>query len=142
MSAQDTQTSDATSQQDQSRIIRTARASHIKYTHHKTKSAMMTTNQKKLRQSCREYRAIKAGDSVPCLRRTRKRQMQRRNKINHATSAQHAPRISNSHNTKTKSAMVATNQTKLSQSCREYHAIKAGDLVAILRMTRKHQMQR
>jgi hypothetical protein len=47
----------------------------------------MKTHQTKLRQSCREYRAIKAGDSVPFLRMTRNRQMQRRNKINHTTSA-------------------------------------------------------
>jgi hypothetical protein len=100
---------------------------------------MMTTNQKKLRQSCREYRAIKAGDLVSPLRMTRKRQMQRRNKINHATSAQHAPHTS--YSTKPKSGMMKTHQTNIRQSCREYHAIKAGDLVALLRRTRKRQMQ-
>jgi hypothetical protein len=90
------------------------------------------THQTKPRQSCREYRAIKAGDLVVQLRMTRKRQMQRRNKINHATSAQHAPRTSHKHSTKPKSAMMKTHQTKIRQSCREYRAIKAGDLVALL----------
>ena len=37
---------------------------------------------------------------------------------------------------------MKTHQIKLRQSCREYHAIKAGDLVVGLRMTRKRQMQR
>ena len=41
----------------------------------------MKTNQIKLRQSCRKMRAIKAGDFVKALRMTRRRQMQRRNKI-------------------------------------------------------------
>ena len=60
----------------------------------------MKTHQPKLRQSCREYHAIKAGNFVALLRMTRKRQMQRRNKINHATSAQHAPRTSRIHTAK------------------------------------------
>ena len=102
----------------------------------------MKTNQLKIHQSFREYRAIKAGDSVLVLRITRKRQMQRRNKINHATSAQHAPRTSHTHTTKTKSAMTKTHQSKHRQSCREYRAIKAGDFVEGLRMTRKRHMQR
>ena len=100
------------------------------------------THQTKLLQSCREYRAIKAGDSVAFLRMTRTRQMQRRNKIYHATSAQHAPHASHTHTTKTKSAMLQTHQTKLRQSCRECRAIKAGDLVLALRLTRTRQMQR
>jgi hypothetical protein len=60
----------------------------------------MKTHQLKLRQSCREYHAVKAGDLVASLRMTRKRQMQRRNKINHATSAPHAPRTSRTYTTK------------------------------------------
>ena len=102
----------------------------------------MKTHQTKLSQSCREYRAIKAGDLVPALRMTRQRQMQRRNNINHATSAQHAPRISHTQSKETKSAVIKTHQTKLSQSCRKHHAIEAGNLVALLQITRKNQMQR
>ncbi len=60
----------------------------------------MKTHHIKSRQSCREYRAIKAGDFVVVLRMTSKRQMQRRNNINHATSAQHAPRKSHTYTTK------------------------------------------
>jgi hypothetical protein len=67
---------------------------------------MIKTNQKKLRQSCREYSAIKAGNFVAVLRMTRKRQMQRRNKINHATSAQHAPHTSHTHTPKNKSKQL------------------------------------
>jgi hypothetical protein len=96
----------------------------------------------KPRQSCRELRAFKARDFDSVLRMTRKRQMQRRNKINHATSAQHAPRTSHTYTAKTKFAMMKIHQQKLRQSCREYRAIKAGDLVPALRMTRKRQMQR
>ena len=44
--------------------------------------------------------AIKAGNFVALLRMTRKRQMQRFSKMNHATSAQHAPRTSRTHTTK------------------------------------------
>ncbi len=58
----------------------------------------MKTHQRKLRQSCREYHAIKAGDLVVVLPMARKRQMQRRNKINHATSAPHAHRTSRTYN--------------------------------------------
>jgi hypothetical protein len=58
------------------------------------------THQLKLRQSFREYRAIKAGDLVAFLCMTRPRQMQRRNNINHATSAQHAPRTSHTYTKK------------------------------------------
>jgi hypothetical protein len=36
---------------------------------------------------------------------------------------------------------MKTHQQKLGQSWREYRAIKAGDLVESLRMTRKRQMQ-
>jgi hypothetical protein len=38
------------------------------------------------------------------------------------------------------SEMMKTNQKKLRQSCREYSAIKAGDLVVVLRMTRKRKI--
>ena len=112
------------------------------HTHQKPKSAMLQTHQTKPSQSCREYRAIKAGDFVFALRMTRPRQMQRRNKINHATSAQHAPRKSHTHTPKTKSAMMKTHQINLRQSCREYHAFEARDVVVVLRMTRTHQMRR
>jgi hypothetical protein len=61
---------------------------------------MLKTHQHKLRQSSREYHTIKAGDVVVPLSITRKRQMQRRNKINHATPAPHAPRTSRTHTTK------------------------------------------
>ena len=61
---------------------------------------MMKTHQPKPRQSCREYSAIKAADFVAGLRMTRKRQMQRLNKINHATPAQYAPRTSHTHTMK------------------------------------------
>jgi len=108
----------------------------------KPKSAMMKTHQIKLSQSCRKYRAVKAGDLVALLCMKRTRQMHRRNKINHATSAQHKPLTSQTHTTKTKSAMMKTYQIKHSQSCREYRAIKADDLVDLLRMTSKRQMHR
>jgi hypothetical protein len=68
--------------------------------------------------------------------------MQRRNKINHAKSAQHAPRTSYIHSTKPKSAMMKTHQTKIRQSCRKNRAVKAGNLIDVLRMTRNRQMQR
>jgi hypothetical protein len=55
----------------------------------------MKTNQIKLRQSCRKNRAIKAGDFVVVLRMTRRRQMQRRNKSNRATSTPHEHRFTN-----------------------------------------------
>jgi hypothetical protein len=117
---------------------------HIHSTKPQAKFAVMKTHQRKRRQSCRKYRAIKAADLVPALSMTRKRQMQRRNNINHATFAPHAPRTSHTHTTKTNSAMMKTHQLKLRQSCREYRAIKAADFVAVgvLCMTRKHQMQR
>ncbi len=102
----------------------------------------MKTHHIKTRQSCREYRAIKAGDLVVVLRMTRKRQMQRRNKINHATSSQHAPHTSHTQTPKTESEIMKAHQMKPRQSCREYRAIKAGDLVESLRITRKRQMQR
>ena len=100
------------------------------------------THQTKLLQSCREYQAIKAGDSVAFLRMTRTRQMQRRNNINHATSAQQAPLTPHTHTTKTESEMMKTHQPKLRQSCREYRAIKAEDWVVALRMTCTRQIQR
>ncbi len=132
--------------QRRNKINHATSAQHAPRTSHKhtTKPmcAMMKTRQINLRQSCREYRAIKASHSVVFLRITRKRQMQRRNNINHATSAQHAPRTSHKHTTKPKSAMMKTHQLNHRQSCREYHASEAGDLVPALRMTRKHQMQR
>ncbi len=102
---------------------------------------MLQTHQQKLRQSCRELRAIKAGDLVESLRMTRNRQMQRRNKINHATSAQHASHIKNT-NKICFFELTKTHQRNRRQSCRELRAFKARDFVVVLRMTRKRQMQR
>ena len=68
--------------------------------HHKTKSAIMKTNQPKRRQSCRKNHAIKAGDFVFVLRMTRRRQMHCCNKSNRATSTPHAPRTLHTHTTK------------------------------------------
>ncbi len=101
----------------------------------------MKNHQRNRRQSCREYHAFKAGDFVEGLQKKRTRQMQHRNNINHATSAQHEPRTSHTHTIKTKSAIMKTHHIKPRQSCREYRAFKAGDWVAVLCITRKRQMQ-
>jgi hypothetical protein len=39
-------------------------------------------------------------------------------------------------------AIMKTHQLKLRQSCREYRAFKADDMVVVLCITRKRQMQR
>ncbi len=60
----------------------------------------MKTHQSKRRQPCRENRAIKTGDWVVALRMKRTRQLQRRNKNNHATSTPHAPCTAQTHTAK------------------------------------------
>jgi hypothetical protein len=59
--------------------IHTASTSNVTFKPIKSKYSIIKTHQKKLRQSCRKYRTIKAGDLVVPLRMACRRQMQRRN---------------------------------------------------------------
>ena len=125
------------------RTTYTPQPPHTSHTHTtKQMFAISKTHQIKRSQSCRENNAIKAADLVVVLRMTCRRQIQRRNTRHRTTYTPQPPHTSHPHTTKQTPAIPKTHQTKLSQSCRENNAIKAADLVVVLRMTCRRQIQR